>query len=226
MKRIGMVMVLVAGGLFLLSASNAFAGHFCKADCTGDCKVDLTDLVQMKTEFMDPDCEACSPPYPAPVPKTGQTTSFAPGDDGEWEKGVPWPNPRFTDNGDGTVTDNLTGLIWLKNGNCFGMQLWNIALYDCNGLHSGVCGLTDGSQAGDWRLPNRFELESLLDLQNIFPALPSGHPFVNVQPSFYWSSATSANYDASAWYVDVYYGDVGGGNKDFSSYVWPVRGGQ
>ena len=33
--------------------------------------------------------------------------------------GVPWPNPRFTDNGDGTVTDNLTGLIWLKNATPF-----------------------------------------------------------------------------------------------------------
>jgi hypothetical protein len=32
--------------------------------------------------------------------------------------GVAWPNPRFTDNSDGTVTDNLTGLIWLKNANC------------------------------------------------------------------------------------------------------------
>ena len=55
---------------------------------------------------------------PAPVPKTGQTTSFAKvakGDDGNLMSGVAWPNPRFTDNNDGTVTDNLTGLIWLKN---------------------------------------------------------------------------------------------------------------
>ena len=42
----------------------------------------------------------------APVPKTGQTTSYATGDDGQLEKGVAWPYPRFTDNGDGTVTDN------------------------------------------------------------------------------------------------------------------------
>ena len=56
--------------------------------------------------------------YPAMVPKTGQTTGYATGDDGALQKGVAWPNPRFTDNGDGTVTDNLTGLIWLKNANC------------------------------------------------------------------------------------------------------------
>jgi hypothetical protein len=54
----------------------------------------------------------------APVEKTGQTTSYATGDDGELSKGVVWPNARFADNGDGTVTDNLTGLMWLKNANC------------------------------------------------------------------------------------------------------------
>ena len=60
--------------------------------------------------------------YPAMLPKTGQTTSYAAGDDGALQKGVAWPNPRFTDNGNGTVTDNLTGLIWLKNANCFGHE--------------------------------------------------------------------------------------------------------
>ncbi len=58
----------------------------------------------------------------APVPKTGQTTSYATGDDGILQKGVVWPIPRFKDNNNGTVTDNLTGLIWLKNANCFGVE--------------------------------------------------------------------------------------------------------
>ena len=53
----------------------------------------------------------------APVEKTGQTTSCAAGDDGALKKGVAWPSPRFTDNADGTVSDNLTGLIWLKQAN-------------------------------------------------------------------------------------------------------------
>jgi len=56
----------------------------------------------------------------APAPKTGVTTSYAAGDDGALKKGVAWPNPRFTDNSNGTVTDNLTGLVWLKNANCPG----------------------------------------------------------------------------------------------------------
>lgn len=49
------------------------------------------------------------------VPRTGQITSYAAGDDGDIQAGLSLPEPRFTDNGDGTVTDNLTGLIWLKN---------------------------------------------------------------------------------------------------------------
>ncbi len=56
----------------------------------------------------------------APVPKTGQTTPYGAGDDGALQKGVAWPTPRFTDSENGTVTDNLTGLIWLKNANAFG----------------------------------------------------------------------------------------------------------
>jgi DNA-binding beta-propeller fold protein YncE len=53
--------------------------------------------------------------YPAPVSKTGQAISCADGDDGALQKGVVWPIPRFTDNQNGTVTDNLTGLMWIKN---------------------------------------------------------------------------------------------------------------
>ena len=60
---------------------------------------------------------------------------------------------------------------------------WTDAISDCHGLADGSCGLTDGSSAGDWRFPNRKELESLLDLSQYNPALPSGHPFDNVQPS-------------------------------------------
>src|SRR4051794_35859814 len=68
----------------------------------------------------------------ARVPQTGQTTSYAPGDDGAIEAGVAWPIPRFTNCGDGTVRDNLTGLIWLKNANCFGALQWAQALTAAN----------------------------------------------------------------------------------------------
>ncbi len=127
---------------------------------------------------------------PAPVPKTGQTPTVpldpAPGgSDGALQKGVAWPNPRFTDNGNGTVTDNLTNLVWVEDANCFGTKDWVTALADVNGLANGQCGLNDASEAGDWRLPNRRELFSLIDDSQSSPALPSGHSFDDVNPSYY-----------------------------------------
>ena len=170
------------------------------------------------------------------VRATGQTTSYAAGDDGEYQLGCrpgvypPWAskgfNRGFTHNGDGTVTDNLTGLIWLKNANCFGSRTWTDALSDANGLASGSCGLTDGSSAGDWRLPNVNELSSLVDRAQTGPALPAGHPFTGVQSNDYWSSTTYAPSASYAWYVSLHYGYVNLDVKTDTHYVWPVRGGQ
>ena len=177
-------------------------------------------------------------PNYAPVPKTGQTTSYATGDDGALRKGVAWPTPRFTDNGNGTVTDNLTRLIWMKNANAFGTKTWAAALTAANGLKSGDAGtgLTDGSKAGDWRLPNRKELESLVDCQFWGPALPNtlgtgkwaeGNPFQGVQSSYsyYWSSSTYAGSTALAWVVYFYDGYLYNGGKSDTFYVWCVRAG-
>lgn len=57
---------------------------------------------------------------------------------------------------------------------------WQIALDAANTLMDGACGLSDGSVAGDWRLPNMNELKSLVDYMNVGPALTPGHPFVDV----------------------------------------------
>ncbi len=45
------------------------------------------------------------------APKAGQITSYEAGEDGDLQKGLAWPDPKFTDNVDGTVTDNMTGLM-------------------------------------------------------------------------------------------------------------------
>jgi hypothetical protein len=175
--------------------------------------------------------------WPARAPKTGQTTSSATGDDGDLKKGVTWPNPRFTDNNNGTVTDNLTGLIWLKNANCFGTKTWANALSSANTLNSGECGLSDGSAEGDWRLPNVRELHSLIHWGFFNPALPNtagtgklteGDPFTGVQTvGSYWSSTDYAWFTTtSAWEVDMDDGYVSGGDKANGFYVWPARGGQ
>ena len=173
------------------------------------------------------------------LPRTGQIKCYntagteiacaGTGQDGDKLAGVAWSNPRFTDNGNGTVTDNLTGLIWLKNANCFADQAWQSALDSANRLASGSCGLSDGSAVGGWRLPNINELESLVDEQNRSSALPTGHPFSNVQAS-YWSSSSRASGKYAAWYLSMVDGGV---SYDYMplSYkysfhkVWPVRDG-
>ena len=136
--------------------------------------------------------EATSSTPPAPVPKTGQIESYGFRDDGYLEKGVASPSPRFTDNDNGTVTDNLTGLVWMRDANCqifyYGdtsgqnNRNWEDALASCNSLFSGYCSLTDGSAIMTWRLPNRNELESLIDISQWSPALPSGHPSCPWEP--------------------------------------------
>lgn len=63
------------------------------------------------------------------------------------------PPNRSTDCGDGTVSDNETGLLWLKSANCFGESDWESAKAKAAALSTGNCGLRDGSSPGDWRLP-------------------------------------------------------------------------
>jgi hypothetical protein len=165
----------------------------------------------------------------APVPKTGQTTPYGTRDDGALKQGVAWPTLRFTDNNNGTVTDNLTGLIWLRDANYYGTQNWANALSIANDLESDKAGLTDGSKKGDWRLPNIRELQSLVDYARSYPALPDNHHFQNVQLFFYWSSTTNVDSTDFAWFVDFRDGFTDyltDGLKTNLYSVWCVRGGR
>jgi len=156
------------------------------------------------------------------LPQTGQKVSYAAGDDGDLEQGIAWPVPRFTDNGNGTVTDNLTCLMWTKDANLpRGYLTWQSALDYVAGMNAGTYpnfGYTD------WRLPNRKDFFSLIDHSQYNPALPEGHPFTNVQDTRYWSSTTYASYLGYAWIAPIWYGVVLADDKSGSSYVWPVRG--
>jgi hypothetical protein len=189
--------------------------------------------------------------HTSPVPKTGQTTTYMLGDDGDLGAGIDWPSPRFTKNGDGTVTDNLTGVIWLEDANCDGQMTWEAALtyantlFDGSTTHSGTnsdCGLADGSLAGDWRLATIAELLSMPNYGFHTPTIPDtegsgqwseGDPFINLQvaanPDAYWSSTSYPHPTASDWAYVIYsrYGYSGLIDKTESTfhYVWPVRGG-
>ena len=147
-------------------------------------------------------------------------------DDDDQQTTLPWPSPRFTANTNGTVTDNLTGLIWLKDANCFGVQTWAAAVSFANTLANGQCGLSDGSKAGQWRLPSRKELHSLVNRQLVNSAAWLNlQGFSKVQANFYWSSSSGYS-TAYAWYADMGYGGMHSSTTNFTCYVWPVRGGQ
>jgi len=168
---------------------------------------------------------------PAQVWKCGQTISYATGDDGDLERGVAWPSPRFADHGNGTVTDNLTGLMWTKNANLpNGWMIWQEAQNYVTGMNAGTY---PNYGYHDWRLPNRKELHSLTDYSRYNPALPGGHPFANVISEsyypfiLYWSSTTYASHPVFAWAFGMWDGTAFGWIKSASyRYVWPVRGGQ
>lgn len=220
-----LTVTLVFATTALLLTGLSEAGKPEKPNPEMDMLQDIYDIVLDTNSKIDP--EPCEPEQVVGVPKTGQTISYGIGDDGDLQKGIAWPDPRFTDNSDGTVTDNLTGLIWLQNANCDGVKNWNDALTFCNMLSSGQCGLTDGSN--EWRLPNIKELNSLIDFSNVDPPLPSGHPFDNVFET-YWSSTTYAGNTPTgmtyAWTVrlDTYYVSYGQTLQN-GQYVWCVRNG-
>ena len=166
------------------------------------------------------------------LPQTGQTSCFdasgAPvtctgtGQDGELQAGLAWPNPRFLDNGDQTISDKLTGLIWNKNANPAGtVKTWQQALDYVKTLNS-----LNYRGHNDWRLPNINELRSLANAQQgDLAAWLNSQGFSGVQGAIYWSSDSDAFYTNSAWYIDISSGYVYSSTKSGSNYVWPVRSG-
>lgn len=116
--------------------------------------------------------------------------------DGQEIVGTLLPMTRFTDNNDGTITDNNTGTVWLRNANCLelpGVNALGLADYlpafnAALALRSGLCGLSDGSQAGDWFLPNLVQLGSLIDRRVSNPAIRD-NPFIGIRDGLYWTTS-------------------------------------
>ncbi|MBF0336211.1 MAG: DUF1566 domain-containing protein [Nitrospirae bacterium] len=141
---------------------------------------------------------------------------------------------RFKDNGDGSMTDTLTDLVWMKNANPCGAVTWK-------GAFACVKKLGDG-----WRVPTIKELYSLCNHKGSkeyskrnakyeiycmnervdVASLLSKEGFTGVQ-SYYWSSNTYSliGYN-TAWFVHMIDGTVDGYNKSGENYVWPVRSGR
>ena len=121
----------------------------------------------------------------------------------------------FTDNGDSTVTDQKTGLVWQQStGSTY---TWESALSYCESL-------TLGSKS-DWRLPNVKELGSIVYHSLSSPTIDST-AFPSTLSLYYWSSTTSLPQTSYAW--SVHFGNASGmykNNKSNNNYVRCVRGG-
>ena len=128
----------------------------------------------------------------------------------------------FHDNGNGTVSDTSTGLMWQQDtardgGGNYDLMNWEEALAYCEGLSLG--GHTD------WRLPNIKELDFLVDLSRYNPSINTVY-FPNTLASNYWSSTTGADYTDGAWGMYFNGGYVYCYSKSNYYYVRAVRGGQ
>jgi hypothetical protein len=138
-------------------------------------------------------------------------------------------SPRFVDNGDNTVTDNETFLMWRKSTPSPVVSpavTWNEALAKCEELNLG------GYR--DWRLPTVEEWATIIDANNQFPALVEPNPFENVIVNApYWSSTEyvfgpdytcdAVGRPLKANVALLYLGYFGQQNKDKKAFVWPVR---
>lgn len=121
--------------------------------------------------------------------------------------------------GNDAVLDKETGLVWEQSPDTGGGRSWLSALSFCNKK-------SVGNRKG-WRLPTIQELASLVDPTQVNPALPSGHPFTDVQFFLYWSSSTVAGDTNVAWVVNFGNGSViDGEGKLGGIFTWCVRGGQ
>jgi hypothetical protein len=219
------------GGAFTFTTGNV------PADCVGT----LSDGVST----VDVPITGCTPPPPPPTssfPATGQTacwdsvgtpiTCAGTGQDGDVQAGAAL---SYTSNGDGTITHNNTGLVWEKKTDCSGGPHCVNDRYTWAGAFTYVAALNAANFAGhnDWRLPNVKELQSIVNYQNVFPAVSSefndcSNGSCTSSVSYYWSSSSYANSPSYAWIVYFYDGNVDANFKSVSGdsyYVRAVRGG-
>jgi hypothetical protein len=167
---------------------------------------------------------------------TGNTIPCAgTGQDGATQTGVA---RRYIDNGDGTITDASTGLMWEKKDQSGGIHDQSNDYNWSDAFTVFITNLNNAHFAGhtDWRLPNQLELYSLVDLGQTNPAI---NPVFDTnctagctvttcsctQSTYYWSSTTSQINPPYAWGVYYYGGTSGYDGKSFNTSVRAVRGG-
>jgi uncharacterized protein DUF1566 len=123
---------------------------------------------------------------------------------------------------DAAVLDRETGLVWERSPSSV-THPWSGPGLSTAAI---VCNTVPRGGRLGWRLPTIQELASLVDPTQSSPALPHGHPFTNVQSSFYWSATTGAGQPGTAWNMTFNgAGAVSDGAIDGSNLllVWCVR---
>lgn len=122
---------------------------------------------------------------------------------------------RFVDNNNGTITDTLTSLTWLKDTDCFGKIMWDVAQTKVKALASGQCGLTDSSVAGRWRLPTVSELLFFSDGGYTYNSL------LNYTTTYYWSESFTAG--LTSWEINSSTSVADVVSIDTTNHVWAVH---
>jgi hypothetical protein len=169
--------VPIAGVLAFTLAARTAAAQPCPGDLNCDQHVTIDEIVTAVNSALN-ECPAgasCG----ARLPASGQTTSYGPGSDGAVRAGTAL---SYTDNGDGTITDNNTGLMWEKkdasggihdqdNSYTWGMTVQSNAM-DGTMVTEFLATLNRAPCfAGhcDWRIPNVKELLSIVDYEMPYP---------------------------------------------------------
>ena len=239
---------LLVAGMVVLAARSVAAQ--CCGDCDGNGRVAINELVSAVNRALDGCrddgiCEA--QPGGQRFPASGQTTCWnsagtvipcaGTDHDGDVQAGA---TLAYMDNGDGTITDNNTGLMWEKKSDDGSIHDKDAVYAWDDAFAAHVAVLKSSSFAGysDWRVPNVKELQSIVNYEIAAPG-PTVSPAFNTacapsctvttcsctQSGFHWSSTTYATSPLLAWGVRFLYGLVSYSDKPSNFYVRAVRGG-
>ena len=187
--------------------------------------VSAYDAAGNESDPSNEDCATTDPPVvtTSKGPDTGQTKCY----DNSDEIICPQPGesfygqdanyninpPSYTDNGDGTVMDNVTSLIWQKEDDDT-LRNWDDAISYCDDLT--LAGYSD------WRLPSKKELISIVDYGTYRPSIDTTY-FPDAEER-YWSSTTYVHDSSEAWEVALNYGGAFHYGKSYNYYARCVRG--
>lgn len=186
-------------------ASCALAINFASGQCIGRVKTNTAYIRPVRSE--------------GKLVDSGQTTSYSAGDDGANNPAAIQPN--FTDNEDGTISDNISGLMWIKNpvaAGIGGTYNWETAITTCENL--------DYANIIKWRLPNVKELMSVLNYQNNPAICPDNF---TVSSGYYWTSTSDVAGGSpgdNALVINLGDGTSSQASKSNSYRILPVCGGE